>query len=181
MIKRNELLSTSRQWKALERTFDRRATLRYRLVSYGWRARLRDRFADVQALLGIKRGLVPQGEWPVGLKHAERSEEGLVVVLWALGSTREEICSACDEIARLDGPSARFTPVLLTDVAYFAYYARLGWLVEYLPNWTGPAASHRERKLAYLAWRYRHALVVPLSAAASTLLEWAASPEASVG
>ncbi|SMG56517.1 hypothetical protein [Paraburkholderia susongensis] len=176
MINRDELLSVRCQWKALARAFDRRTTLRYRLVPYGWRETLLARLADAQALLGIKHGFVPQGGWPVALKHAERSEEGTVVVLWALGSTRETIYQVCDEIARLEGMSAQFTPVLLTDVADFAYYARLGWLVEYLPNWTGPAARHREQKLAYLAWRYRHALVVPLSAAVATLLEWGAVP-----
>jgi hypothetical protein len=179
MTNENELLLLSHRWMLLERSFDRRAALRYRLVSYGWRAKLQEGFSDTQALLGIKRGFVPQGEWPVVLKHAERSEEGLVIVLWALGSTSEEICRVCDEIVRLSG-AAQFTPVLLTDVANFAYYARLGWLVEYLPSWTGPAAYHREQKLGYLAWRYRNARVVPLSAGASTLLELVGAPKASV-
>lgn len=180
MSNKNVLLSMSRQWRALERSFDRRAALRYRLASYGWRAKLREGFSDTQAQLGIRRGFVPQGDWPVVLKHAKRSEEGLVVMLWALGNTREEICGVCDEIVRLSGAAAQFTPVLLTDVANFAYYARLGWLVEYLPKWAGPAAYYREQKLGYLAWRYRNALVVPLSAAVATLLELAVAPKASV-
>lgn len=172
MIDQAELQAVRRQWQALERGFDRRPALRYRLGPQGWRETLRYRLADALATIGWRRGFVPQGGWPVALKHAECAEEGPAVVIWAIGSPREAIRKACDDIARLAGQPARFSPVLLTDVADFAYYARLGWLVEYLPTWAGQAANHRERKLAYLAWRYRNALVAPLSAAAATPKEW---------
>jgi hypothetical protein len=63
-------------------------------------------------------------------------------------------------------------PVLVTDIADFAFYSRLGWLVEYVPSLSGEGPSLRERKEAYLAWRYRDACIVPLSAGLASAPEW---------
>jgi hypothetical protein len=53
--------------------------------------------------------------------------------------------------------------VLITPLSDFAFYSRLGWLVEYLPK-LGNDEAYRERKRRYLAWRYRDATALPLSA-----------------
>jgi hypothetical protein len=55
-------------------------------------------------------------------------------------------------------------PVLVTDVADFAFFSRLGWLVEYVPALSTPADDYGERKRRYLAWRYRDAPALPVSA-----------------
>jgi hypothetical protein len=44
-----------------------------------------------------------------------------------------------------------YAPVLITDVAEFAFFSRLGWLVEYVPKLSAPAEAYAARKLRYLA------------------------------
>ena len=62
--------------------------------------------------------------------------------------------------------------VLVTEVADFAFYSRLGWLVEYLPELSGDGPSYRERKQRYLAWRYRDAVAIHLSAGLADTAEY---------
>jgi hypothetical protein len=52
----------------------------------------------------------------------------------------------------------------VTNVADFSFFSRLGWLVEYLPALSSPADGYAERKKRYLAWRYRDAPILPVSA-----------------
>ena len=172
MIDINEVFSLRRHWNILARNFDRRVALRYRLKPQGWREHLLDTCADMMSTLGLKHGYAPQGGWPAALRHAECQEDGAIVLVWALGSTRETIRSACKGFARLAGQPMKFTPVLLTDVADFAYFTRLGWLVEYLPSWHGNVQSYNDQKLTYLAWRYRDAIVVPVAAGLANESEW---------
>jgi hypothetical protein len=56
-----------------------------------------------------------------------------------------------------------FAPVLVTDVADFAFFSRLGWLVEYVPPLSAPAGEYAGRKQRHLAWLYRDALALPAS------------------
>ena len=172
MIDRYEVMSLRRQWKVLARNFDRRVALRYRMKPQGWREHLLDQVADVLSMLGLKRGYVPKGGWPAALKHADCQEDGVVVLIWALGSSRETIRVASQGFARFAGQPMKFSPVLLTDVADYVFYSRLGWLVEYLPSWRGKLPSYYEQKLAYLAWRYRDAIVVPVAAGLANEAEW---------
>jgi hypothetical protein len=137
-----------------------------------WRDKIRIKVGDIERGLGLKGGYVPKGHWPVLLKHATGIEEGRSLLIWALGSDRETIRRVCDGFARLLGYPATFNPILLTDVADFAFYARLGWLVEYLPNWEGDNGAYRNQKLRYLAWRYRDAVVMPLSVGLVRPPEW---------
>jgi hypothetical protein len=64
----------------------------------------------------------------------------------------------------LNGTIPRFVPILVTDVPDFAFFSRLGWLVEYVPTLAPPAGDYAERKRRYLAWRYRDAPALPASA-----------------
>lgn len=72
---------------------------------------------------------------------------------------------ACRELQQRLTTHSELCPVLVTEVADFTFYSRLGWLVEYLPEMSGDGPSYRERKQRYLAWRYRDAVAVPLSVA----------------
>jgi hypothetical protein len=54
--------------------------------------------------------------------------------------------------------------VLVTDVADFAFFSRLNWLVEYVPSLSAPADGYFEHKLRYLAWRYRDVPALPVTA-----------------
>lgn len=106
----------------------------------------------------------PPEPWHPGLKHAECGSEARPLVIWALGSDRDTLRAACRGFERLQPSAPGLAPVLVTDVADFAFYSRLGWLVEYVPSLGAPAGSYAERKRRYLAWRYRDAQVLPAAA-----------------
>ena len=101
----------------------------------------------------------PPEQWETALQHGESPQGAPPVVVWGMGTKVDELRAACESMKRALA-SAGYAPVLITDVADFAFYSRLGWLVEFVPTWS---KSYAERKLAYLAWRYRNAAAVPLS------------------
>lgn len=105
----------------------------------------------------------PLEPWVPVLRHAGYADDAEPVVIWALGADREQLEQACRRIERLLEALPGRVPVLITDVPDFAFYSRLGWLVEYLPALGAPADGYRERKRRYLAWRYRHAAALPVS------------------
>lgn len=122
--------------------------------------------------LGVCRPPVTTYPWLATLKHAQPECECRRLLIWAVGVERVELRRSCEGfVKRLDATS-RIVPVLVTDVADFAYYSRLKWLVEYVPNLGGDGTSYRERKQRYLAWRYRDALVVPAAAGCADLADW---------
>lgn len=146
-------------------------TLRERLLQRIWR---------LLRVLGLSRSRYLKQRWDVGLKHAGGSSAGRTLLIWAESTEREEIREACAGFQQLLASRSDLTPVLLTDVADFAFYSRLGWLVEYLPELIGEGDSYRERKRRYLAWRYRDAVVVPVSAGLLNEAEWRAVMEESL-
>ena len=105
--------------------------------------------------------------WLPGLKHVQCDDEPRPLVIWALGIDRETLREACRNFETLQASLPDFAPVLVTDVADFAAFSRLGWLVEYVPSFSPPASSYAERKRRYLAWRYRDAPSLPASAGLS--------------
>ena len=105
--------------------------------------------------------------WLPGLKHAQSDDAATPLVIWALGTDRETLRDACRGFATVEDSLPGFAPVLVTDVADFAFFSRLGWLVEYVPSFSPPASRYAERKRKYLAWRYRDAPVFPASAGLS--------------
>lgn len=102
--------------------------------------------------------------WSPRLRHLECSDGAKTVLIWALGTDRETLRTACSGFATYLRERPDRIPVLVTDVADFAFFSRLGWLVEYVPVLTAPAGAYAERKRRYLAWRYRDALVLPVAA-----------------
>lgn len=111
--------------------------------------------------------------WSSALKHTPIMVEARTLLIWALGAEHDELRQACEILSkRLRDCSPPLLPVLVTDVADFAYFSRLGWLVEYLPELSGGGQSYRARKQHYLAWRYRDALVVPITANSASTSEW---------
>ncbi len=101
--------------------------------------------------------------WLPGLKHVEQSDGARALVIWALETDREQLREACRGFERLLASLPDWIPVLITDVSDFAFYSRLGWLVEYIPTLAEPAGDYRERKRRYLAWRYQDAPSLPVS------------------
>ncbi len=101
--------------------------------------------------------------WLPGLKHVKQSDGARALVIWALETDREQLREACRGFERLLSSLPGWTPILITDVADFAFFSRLGWLVEYIPTLPDPAGDYRKRKRRYLAWRYRDAKSLPIS------------------
>lgn len=113
--------------------------------------------------LGL-RSPPPLEPWLPSLKHRERDDPARPFVIWALGTDRDTLRLACRGFASLQKALPDRIPVLVTDVADFAFFSRLGWLVEYVPRLSAPAGRYAERKLRYLAWRYHDAPALPVSA-----------------
>jgi hypothetical protein len=101
--------------------------------------------------------------WPVSLKQNSGDPKSKPLLIWAVGANRETLREACTNLSERWGSFPGFAPVLITDVADFAFYSRLGWLVEYLPRLAGQGEPYEERKLKYLARLYRGAPVLPVS------------------
>jgi hypothetical protein len=113
--------------------------------------------------LGL-RPTQPLEPWLPGLQHAECSDGARPFVIWALDTDRETLRAACRGLETLYPALPGWAPVLVTDIADFAFFSRLGWLVEYVPTLSVPAGRYAERKRRYLAWRYRDAPALPVSA-----------------
>lgn len=102
--------------------------------------------------------------WPVSLKQQSTHPKARPVIIWAIGTDRGTLRDGCTELGKRLASLRGFAPVLITDVADFAFFSRLGWLVEFLPPLAGHGEPYEERKLKYLARLYRGAPVIPVSA-----------------
>ena len=100
--------------------------------------------------------------WSPRLKHVPAVQDAKVVLFWAVGSYDKESLrmALASQLERFKSQGGGLG-VLVTNVPGFAFYSRLGWLIEYLPELSGTQASYGQEKLRYLAWRYRGASVVP--------------------
>jgi hypothetical protein len=160
-----------RELRQLADEFDVRLIDRYALRSPpAYRVsvyrRLRALAGAVLRRTGLRRRL--QAElWVPGLEHEPGGGEARALLVWAPGMDRASVRSACAALRGLQSQLPGRAPVLVTDVADFAYFSRLGWLVEYVPTFSAPADSYNGRKLRYLAWRYRDAPAIPASIALS--------------
>lgn len=137
-----------------------------------WQRRFRQRIGRWLRVLGFDRSHYLKQAWHSGLKHANCTSGARTLLIWAEGADVQHVRESCKGLQRLLSGREDLLPVLVTDVADFAFYSRLGWLVEYLPDLSGDGASYRDRKRRYLAWRYRNALAVPVSAGLASQAEW---------
>ena len=103
--------------------------------------------------------------FPPGLKTTRGNAKAKPLLIWALGADRKTLRNACSRFAEMDYASAGFAPVLVTDVADFVFFSRLGWLIEYVPTLSGEGPAYGERKARFLARLYRDAPALPASAA----------------
>jgi hypothetical protein len=124
------------------------------------------------AATGLMPPHVTKYRWLPSLKLVPVAEDARAIVIWAPGVGRDDLRRACEGFSNRFAANSGLVPVLVTDVADFAYFSRLGWLVEYLPELSGEGQSYRDRKMRHLAWRYRDALIVPESAAFASVEEW---------
>ena len=132
------------------------------LSGFPLRIRLCRWFRDL--LVGLK--LVKPGQfgtaWSPRLKHVPADQGAKAVLFWAVGKRnkqdlRLELTTQLERFKSQGGGLG----VLVTNIPDFAFYSRLGWLVEYLPTLSSSQETYTQEKLRYLAWRYRGADVVP--------------------
>ena len=102
--------------------------------------------------------------WPVSLRQQSTDPKAKPFLIWAVGTSRDTLREACTGLSKQWDSMSGYAPVLITDIADFAFFSRLGWLVEYLPRLAGQGEPYEERKLKYLARLYRGAPVLPVSA-----------------
>lgn len=124
--------------------------------------------------IGLLPPWVTRYSWVPTLKHAPVQGEVRPLLIWTIGLSRDELREACAGFSRRLREAKDVVPVLVTDTADFAYFSRLGWLVEYVPCLGGDGHSYADRKRRYLAWRYRDACVVPGAAGLANDVEWQA-------
>lgn len=109
-------------------------------------------------------GLKAPDPWPAGLKQVRGSERARPLLVWAVGTDKDTLRASCKVLADVLGTVPGFAVVLVTDVADFAFFSRLGWLVEYLPAIAGEGDAYADRKARFLARLYRGAPALPVSA-----------------
>jgi hypothetical protein len=173
-----ELQALRRQLDELAEQPDDALTRRYTLAlpplppGVHWRLR---RIA-ARAVRRLQAALRRPNPWPAALRHAPGAR-ATPLLIWAMGADRSSVRAACRRLAEVREALPGFAPVLVTDVADFAVYSRLGWLVEFVPEIAGEGASYRERKMRFLARLYRGAPALPVSAGmeltADEILQWA--------
>lgn len=151
---------------------DYKMRLRYSLHAVTWSERFLSGLGAFLQKLGLSRGYPPGYEWRSSLKHGHPEVGARPLLVWGVGTERAVMRQACEGLVCHLEATPGYLPVLVTGVADFAYFSRLGWLIEYVPTLSGAEESYRARKLAYLAWRYREALAVPLSAGLVPREEW---------
>ncbi|TCF96632.1 hypothetical protein BZM26_36505 [Paraburkholderia strydomiana] len=162
-------LAAKPQWDLLTR-YD----LLAKKPPFSWGERMWRRIRYVLAWASLVSPHVTQYPWLPTLKHRPVSADVKTVMIWALGADRHQLRAACEGLAKKLQGSDDLAPVLVTDIADFAFYSRLGWLVEYVPSLSGEGPSLHQRKRAYLAWRYRNATVLPWSSGLAREAEWRA-------
>jgi hypothetical protein len=109
-------------------------------------------------------GILHANPWPVGLAHSGSRRHAKPILIWAVGADRNDLHKACSGLSGFLETLPGYAPVLITDHADFAFFSRLGWLVEYLPDVSGEGEPFAARKERFLARLYRGAPAVPLSA-----------------
>jgi hypothetical protein len=161
---RREIDALQSQLRALARE-ERIAQLRFRYALEllpptplsAWR-KARVAFGRWLRRIGLRP--VPLQPWLAALS---RDEDARTLVIWAVGTDRETLRAGCLGVESRLASRPALAPVLVTDVADFAFFSRLGWLVEYVPTLAAPATRYALRKQRYLAWRYRDAAALPVS------------------
>lgn len=137
-----------------------------------WHKRLSQRTGRLLRVLGLSRARYRGQTWQPGLKHADSLPHSRTLLVWSDICSTDAQREACRGLQQMLAAYLNLCPVLVTDLADFSFYSRLGWLVEYLPDLPGDGPSYRERKQRYLAWRYRDALAIPLSAGLASAEEF---------
>ena len=99
--------------------------------------------------------------WPAALRDSPIPPRASTALLWGVGIGKDELRSLCTSFANNGLDTLGVAPVLVTDCTDFAFYSRLGWLVEYLPSL---GENYQSDKLQLIASLYANCPVLPMSA-----------------
>lgn len=169
--KRKTLRAALRRWaKQPEWAMQVRYELLPQKTAAEWHKRFNQKLGRLLRVWGLSRGWYRTRPWLSGLKHASAGGS-ITLLIWSDVTDTESSRTACAAFQRFLPAHPQYVPVLVTPLADFTFYSRLGWLVEYLPQIPGEGPDYTERKRRYLAWRYRHAEVVLLSAGLGNEIE----------
>lgn len=154
-----------REFISRENRLDRFLLARYSLRAdkppKDFRGRLRHRLRQFLVFIRLVPPKIVRGRWLPTLKHSSSTPDARALLIWALGMEHDSLRKACVGFQQFLTSRQDLAPVLVTDVADFSWFSRLGWMVEYLPEFEVEGHSYQERKRDYLVWRYRDAVVVP--------------------
>lgn len=129
----------------------------------GWYWRLR--WLAGRILRGLRSVWIRRPDtWPASLRQGSAGARAKPLLIWAVSSDRDKLRQACRDFVGMDESWRGYAPVLVTDVADFAFFSRLGWLVEYVPRLAGEGEPYDERKMRLLARLYRGAPALPVKA-----------------
>jgi hypothetical protein len=165
--RRADTNSLRRNLKQLAEEFDTGLSQRYALLFPPAEPSFYQRLRANPVRLLRRLGLIPPPQprplqpWLTELEHVDYGKAAKPLLIWAIGIGRDELRAACETIRKSQIASRGWAPVLVTDVADFAFFSRLSWLVEYVPTLSAPADGYYEHKLRYLAWRYRDVPALP--------------------
>jgi len=145
---------------------DDELTTRYALRRHPWPNGLylkaRRIAAELQAWFDALP-VVGREAWPASLRHAPLRRSAPPLLVWGIGMERSTLRRACAALAK--HPSfTGFAPVLVTDVADFAFFSRLAWLIEFVTPLSGEGECYALRKTQRIAKLYRGAPALPASA-----------------
>jgi len=168
--RRAEENSLRRSLKQLAEEFETGLSQRYALLFPPAEPNLYQRLRANAVRLLRRLGLIPPPQprplqpWLTELEHVDYGMAAKPLLIWAMGIGRDELRTACETIRNSQSASPGWAPVLVTDVADFAFFSRLHWLVEFVPSLSAPADGYSDHKLRYLAWRYRDVPALPITA-----------------
>ena len=123
-------------------------------------------------------GVLYADPWPVALQHSGLPRSAKPILIWGVGADKADLRKACGQLSDFLDTLPGYAPVLVTDQPDFAFYSRLGWLVEYLPDVSGEGEAFAARKERFLARIYRGAPALPfrvgldLGSGAEELRQW---------
>ena len=156
-----EKQSTGVLVKRLDAEFDRSLLVRYTLRPLD--PKRLSLYRRLRIKVGRKLrdwGLRPESQpWVAGMQANSgdyRTDNPLLV--WAVDCGLEDLRKPCRALAdMLRRSDKHYDVVLVTDIADFAFYSRLGWLIEFVPVLSVGQADYALEKQRYIAWRYRNA------------------------
>lgn len=169
-----ETKSLRLKFHELRISYDYKLIVKYELqynVKFSFRAIIQ-KIGRLLRLVGLDRSHYCNRKWTASLKHNNQVNFCKTILIHAQGYNIEQCRIHCNLMRDLLKSFPGYVPVLLTDTSDFTFFSRLGWLIEYLPDLQIQGSSYLQRKLQHLAWLYRDASIVPLSASNCTITEF---------